>query len=48
MHLLKKVNKNPNDLTIKAEFLRWNKANGKVINGLTNRRIEEADLYFFP
>jgi lysozyme len=46
--LLKKVNKNPNDLTIKAEFLRWNKANGKVINGLTNRRIEEADLYFLP
>jgi lysozyme len=46
--LLKKVNKNPDDLTIKAEFLRWNKANGKVINGLTNRRIEEADLYFLP
>jgi lysozyme len=46
--LLKKVNKNPNDLTIKAEFLRWNKAGGKVINGLTNRRIEEADLYFLP
>ncbi len=46
--LLKKVNKNPNDLTIKAEFLKWNKANGKVINGLTNRRIEEADLYFLP
>jgi lysozyme len=46
--LLKKVNKNPNDLTIKAEFLKWNKAGGKVINGLTNRRIEEADLYFLP
>jgi lysozyme len=46
--LLKKVNKNPNDLTIKAEFLRWNKAGGKVINGLTNRRTEEADLYFLP
>jgi lysozyme len=46
--LLKKVNKNPNDLTIKAEFLRWNKAGGKVLNGLTNRRIEEADLYFLP
>jgi lysozyme len=46
--LLKKVNKNPDDLTIKAEFLRWNKAGGKVINGLTNRRIEEADLYFLP
>ena len=44
--LLKKVNKNPNDLTIKDEFLRWNKADGKVINGLTNRRNEEAILYF--
>ncbi len=44
--LLKKVNKNPNDLTLKAEFLRWNKAGGKVINGLTNRRNEEAILYF--
>jgi lysozyme len=44
--LLKKINKNPNDLTIKAEFLRWNKAGGKVLNGLTNRRNEEADLYF--
>jgi lysozyme len=44
--LLKKVNKNPDDLTIKAEFLRWNKAGGKVINGLTNRRNEEADFIF--
>jgi lysozyme len=44
--LLKKINKNPNDLTLKAEFLRWNKAGGKVLNGLTNRRNEEADLYF--
>jgi lysozyme len=44
--LLKKVNKNPNDLTLKAEFLRWNKAGGKILNGLTNRRNEEADLYF--
>ena len=44
--LLKKVNRNPNDLTIKDEFLRWNKAGGKVLNGLTNRRNEEADLYF--
>ena len=44
--LLKKVNRNPNDLTIKDEFLKWNKAGGKVLNGLTNRRNEEADLYF--
>jgi lysozyme len=44
--LLKKVNRNPDDLTIKDEFLKWNKAGGKVLNGLTNRRNEEADLYF--
>lgn len=46
--LLKKVNINPNDLTIKNEFLRWNKANGVALKGLTNRRIKEADLYFTP
>jgi lysozyme len=44
--LLKKVNKNPNDLSIRNEFLKWNKAGGKVLNGLTNRRNEEADIYF--
>lgn len=46
--LLKKVNVNPNDVTIKNEFLRWNKANGVALKGLTNRRIKEADLYFTP
>lgn len=44
--LLKKVNANPNDPTIKAEFMKWNKAGGKVLNGLTKRRNEEAELYF--
>ena len=44
--LLKKVNTNPNDSTIKDEFLKWNKAAGKVITGLTRRRQAEADLYF--
>lgn len=44
--LLKKVNINPNDLTIKQEFLKWNKAAGKVVNGLTKRRIREAEIYF--
>ena len=43
--LLKKVNKNPNDPTIRAEFLKWNKANGRAVKGLTNRRTAEADLY---
>jgi lysozyme len=44
--LLKKVNKNPQDVTIRNEFLKWNKGGGKVLSGLTKRRIEEAQLYF--
>lgn len=44
--LLKKVNINPNEKTIKDEFLKWNKSGGKVLNGLTNRRNEEANIYF--
>lgn len=44
--LLKKVNANPLDLTIRAEFEKWNKSNGKVLKGLVTRRKEEADLYF--
>lgn len=44
--LLKLVNINPNDAMIAKEFLKWNKAGGKVLNGLTNRRIAESALYF--
>jgi len=44
--LLKKVNINPNDLSIRNEFMKWNKVNKIVINGLTNRRNEEANIYF--
>jgi len=44
--LLKKVNFNPNDPTIRTEFARWNKAGGKVLAGLTRRRAAEAKLYF--
>lgn len=44
--LLKKVNTNPNDPSIKTEFLKWNKAGGKVLKGLTRRREAEANLYF--
>ncbi len=44
--LLKKVNANPNDVTIRDEFMRWTKAGGKVLNGLVTRRKAEADLYF--
>ena len=44
--LLKKVNANPTDPTIKAEFLKWTKAGGKVLKGLVLRREAEAALYF--
>lgn len=44
--LLKLVNHNPNDALIAKEFLKWNKANGKELKGLTNRRIAESALYF--
>lgn len=44
--LLKKVNTNPTDSTIRDEFLKWNKAAGKILRGLTKRREAEAELYF--
>jgi lysozyme len=44
--LLKKAKINPNDPSILDEFLKWNKAAGKVLTGLSNRRREEANLYF--
>ena len=30
---------------IKAEFLKWNRASGREIPGVTNRRIKEFELY---
>jgi lysozyme len=44
--LLKKVNINPKDQTIANEFMRWNKAGGRILNGLSKRRAEESTLYF--
>lgn len=44
--LLKKVNKNPEDTAIRAEFNKWVKAGGKTLKGLVIRRKQEADLYF--
>lgn len=44
--LLKKVNANPSDPAIALEFAKWNKAGGKVLNGLTRRRKAESELYF--
>lgn len=44
--LFKKVLKDPNDTSIWGEFCKWNKANGKVLPGLTRRRNCEAHLFF--
>lgn len=44
--LCKKVKANPNDLTIRNEFMKWVNAGGKRLQGLVNRRQAEADLYF--
>ena len=46
--LLKKVNANPNDPTISAEFMKWTKAGGKTLKGLVRRRAAEAELYCLP
>jgi len=44
--LLKKVNANPEDETITAEFMKWVKAGGKTLKGLVRRREAESQLYF--
>jgi lysozyme len=44
--LLRKVNANPNDKSIRDEFMRWNKSGGKVLSGLTRRRDAESNLFF--
>jgi lysozyme len=46
--LAKKANANPNDPTIRNEFMRWTRGGGKVLPGLVRRREEEANLYFAP
>ena len=43
--LLKKVNANPKDATIPAEFRKWVRANNVVLKGLVKRRDAEAKLY---
>jgi len=46
--LLKLLNKNPSDPSIKEQFMRWNRAGGRVLEGLSRRREAEANLYFTP
>lgn len=42
--LLKRINAR-RDAAVPAEFLKWDKAGGKVLKGLQIRRRAEADLY---
>ena len=42
--LLKKVNQS-DFIGASLEFEKWNKANGKVLNGLTKRRLSEKELF---
>jgi lysozyme len=44
--LLKLVKVMPTSEAIFNQFLRWNKAGGKEISGLTRRRKAEAELYY--
>ena len=44
--VIKKVNANPSDPTIRASFAAWNKGGGKVLAGLVKRREAEANWYF--
>ena len=44
--LLKKVNLNPNDISIEQEFNKWVFAGSQKLEGLIKRRQSEANLYF--
>lgn len=41
----KVIEKARKDAEIQAEFKKWNKSGGKVLQGLVNRRADEADLW---
>ena len=44
--LFDKVTSNPNDPTIRDEFMKWRYAAHRELPGLVKRRKAEADLYF--
>lgn len=45
--LMKCINKGSLD-QVPTQLARWNKNNGKVLNGLVKRRQAEADLFMLP
>lgn len=44
--LLRLVNVNPTNPKIADEFKKWNRGGGRVMQGLSRRREEEAKIYF--
>jgi lysozyme len=46
--LLKLLNANADRTAVADQLLRWNKAAGKVLNGLTRRREAERSLFLQP
>lgn len=44
--LLRKLKSCPDNPAIRDEFLKWNKAGGKVLPGLVKRRLWESQRYF--
>ena len=44
--LRRKVLANPDDPSIRGEFVRWIYAGGRELDGLVKRRKAEADMYF--
>ena len=46
--LYRKVKANPADPAIQAEFMKWTKAGGHVLDGLVKRRAAEWNLYNTP
>ena len=46
--LVKMLKSGDNKAEIAKQFLRWDKANGKPLAGLTSRRNAEAELFLMP
>ena len=44
--LLEKINRNPDDPAIAAEFRKWVYGGGRRLPGLVTRREKESNLYF--
>lgn len=46
--LMKLLNSNADKIAVADQFLRWNKAGGKELSGLTRRRQAERSLFLQP